>query len=177
MDPLSEETTLELLFERVATFDRLCGRLSIVWPKDRAWVRVASNRDLPIASMTDDNRLVGQMHSWNEIDLSYEEIAALPRDWAKAISQWRGVYIITDMSDGARYVGSAFGAENMLQRWRAYAQTGHGGNVALKGRSPTNFRFSVLQLVAQDAIKQEVEVLETTWKKRLHTRRFGLNRN
>ena len=106
----------------------------------------------------------------------------IPTSWRTALSHWRGVYLIHNVSDGKNYVGSASGAlhgsENLLGRWQNYAHGGDGGNKLLLGRDPANFRFSILQIVAHDLGGAEVVAIENTWKDRLHTRGpFGLNNN
>jgi hypothetical protein len=75
-------------------------------------------------------------------------------------------------------VGSAYGDDNLLARWRNYASTGHGGNSLLRDRNPINFRFTVLEITSQDMDKDDVIRLENIWKERLHTRSpHGLNDN
>jgi hypothetical protein len=44
----------------------------------------------------------------------------------------KGVYLITDISNGKMYVGSAYGENMILGRWESYVKTYHGGNVGLK---------------------------------------------
>jgi hypothetical protein len=59
-----------------------------------------------------------------------------------------------------------------------YAARGHGGNVLLRQRDPSNFRFTILQRVSPDMEQDEIVALENSWKKRLHTREpYGLNDN
>ena len=77
----------------------------------------------------------------------------------------------------AGYVGSAYGAENILGRWRSYAKTGHGGNRSLRASAPADLRFSILQRTSPDLEASDVIALEASWKDRLHTRQFGLNLN
>ena len=72
------------------------------------------------------------------------------------------------------YVGAAFGSENIWQRWSRHAAVG-GDARELKRYNPDDFIFSILQLVGQSTPKDEVEKLEASWKRRLHTREFGLN--
>ena len=62
-------------------------------------------------------------------------------------------------------------------RWQGYARTGHGGNVDLRSSSPADLRFSILQRTSPDMEAADVVALEASWKARLHTRAFGLNRN
>lgn len=101
----------------------------------------------------------------------------LPAPWKAALSQWRGIYFVYDTGRRAGYVGSAYGAENILGRWQEYSRTGHAGNKGLKDSEPGNLRFSILQRTSPDLVAEEVIALESSWKQRLHTREFGLNRN
>jgi len=99
----------------------------------------------------------------------------LPQNWAARLREWRGVYLITDETDGARYVGSAYGQENLLGRWQAHVARDRGVTRDLARRDPVNFRFSILERVSPDMAADEVIALEHDWMDRLHTRRYGLN--
>ena len=114
---------------------------------------------------------------WRDFAVTTDELRLLPRDWAARLAGWRGVYLITDERDGSRYVGSAYGAENLLGRWRAHVAKDKGVTVELGQRDPGSFRFSILQLLLHDAEASEVQALEANWKTRLHTRTWGLNKN
>ena len=61
------------------------------------------------------------MPEWDELALTWEDLRVLPTRWKSALSQWRGVYVIFDHDDGKRYVGSAYGKDNLLGRWLHYA--------------------------------------------------------
>jgi hypothetical protein len=118
------------------------------------------------------------MPEWHEINLSWEELRMLPSAWKAALSQWRGIYLIFDASDGKGYIGSAYGEFNLLGRWLNYASRGHGGNRLLRQRDPLRFRFTILQLVSPGMDAADVIRLEGSWKRRLHTRApHGLNEN
>jgi hypothetical protein len=155
------------------------GKLVVGWPPpERSWWRRAHRNDLPVISVLEDSALDTAMPSWEEIDLSWADIAILLSRWKAALSQWRGIYLIFDTSDGKSYVGSAYGASNLLGRWTNYGSSGHGGNRLLRQRDPRNFRFSILQRVSPDMSPDDVIRVEGTWKERLHTRHpFGLNDN
>ena len=60
-----------------------------------------------------------------------------------ALASVVGIYLITDTRDGRQYVGKADGADNIQQRWSAYAANGHGGNVKLRNLNPSTFRWSL----------------------------------
>jgi hypothetical protein len=126
----------------------------------------------------EESLLDAAMPSWRAITLSWQELQVLPTKWRSALSHWRGIYYIFDISDGKGYVGAAYGFENILGRWLNYAVSGHGGNMQLRKRSPHNFCFSILERVSPDMEAEEAVRLENSWKDRLHTRApFGLNEN
>ena len=100
-----------------------------------------------------------------------------PSTWKAALRQWRGIYFIFDESDGQGYVGAVYGTDNLLGRWLNYAARGHGGNKELRKRDPGHFRFSILERVSPDMEAADVIRLESSWKDRLHTRKFGMNEN
>ncbi|HKP35086.1 MAG TPA: GIY-YIG nuclease family protein, partial [Sphingomicrobium sp.] len=155
------------------------GRLILEWSGlERSWYRWAHRNDFPVRAITEESLLRPTMPSWEELLLTWQELSLLPESWAAALRQWRGIYLITDRIDGKQYVGSAYGGENILQRWRNYARTGHGGNKLLRERNPNDFCFSILQRVSPDAPDSDVVDLERTWKVRLQTRApAGLNEN
>jgi hypothetical protein len=155
------------------------GRLVIGWPPpERSWWRRAERNTLPVLAVLEDSAFEAAMPSWENIDLSWAALSAIPAKWQSALSQWRGIYFIFDAADGKGYVGSACGSDNILGRWRDYARSGHGGNKLLKGRDPSQMRFSILQRVSPDYPVEDVVRLEATWKARLHTSSpYGLNDN
>lgn len=154
------------------------GKLVVKWPGlERSWWRWADRNKMLIDAIPEESLLVQRMPDWTKLTFSWEKLKALPREWREKISQWRGVYLILDESDGKGYVGSAYGRDNILGRWLSYAKSGHGGNKQLRNRDPRNFRFSILERVSPDMGADEAVNLESTWKERLGTKRFGLNDN
>jgi len=155
------------------------GRLIIRWPGlERSWYRWADRNEFVVEAITAESLLVQAMRPWDELAIEWSDLSLLPSTWRAALSQWRGIYLIIDQSDGKQYVGSAYGNENILQRWMGYARSGHGGNKLLRGRDPTMFQFSILQRVSPDLPDTDVIRIESTWKDRLGTRApRGLNEN
>jgi hypothetical protein len=155
------------------------GRLQIKFPPpERSWWRRAHKNQLPVQAIHQESAFGAALPAWSEINLSWSELSVLPAKWAAALSQWRGIYLIFDRSDGKAYVGSAYGPENILGRWLNYAATGHGGNVHLRCRDPRNFQFTIIERVSPDMIPEDVIATESSWKRRLHTGDpFGLNEN
>ena len=168
-----------LVLEPLPHLQQWSGKLVVGWPPpERSWYRRAERNVMPVHAIREESTFHVSMPSWDEIETSVAELRVLPSSWQAALAQWRGIYSIFDASDGKRYVGSAYGAENLLGRWMDYATTGHGGNKLLKGRDPTNFRFTILQRVSPDMDADEVIRLEASWKLRLQTRSpNGLNEN
>ena len=154
------------------------GKLAFKWPGlERSWYRWAHRNTIPVHAILEESLLDEEMPDWQDIVLSWNELSVLPNKWKSALSEWRGIYYICDVSDGRGYVGSAYGNENILGRWLSYARTGHGGNKLLRKRDAEHFRFSILQRVSPDMSPDEIIALEASWKARLHTHSLGLNRN
>lgn len=162
----------------VCHFEDWVGRLTIQWPKPyQKWWRWGSSGSFQVLTIEAESRFVRGMPEWQDVVLTHAELQSLPASWKSALSQWRGIYFIYDASRQAGYVGSAYGSENIFGRWRDYARTGHGGNRELKSSAAGDLRFSILQRTSPDLDTEAVVALETSWKQRLHTREFGLNRN
>jgi hypothetical protein len=173
-----DPTPLRFDLQEADTLSEWTGKLVIGWPGlERSWWRWADRNIFPVEAITEESRLVEGMPSWDELVLAWDQLALLPASWQAALSQWRGIYFIFDVVRERGYVGSASGKENILGRWRNYAATGHGGNVALRKSNPADLRFSILQRTSPDLDAKEVVHFEDQWKKRLHTVKYGLNEN
>lgn len=161
--------------ERLDELSDLSGRLMIATPTGRNYVRIAANLDPTVLEITREASLTPPAPDWSEFVVTGAEIRALPPSWAARLREWRGIYLITDESDGARYVGAAYGEDNLLGRWRAHVEGDTGVTIELRMRDTTQFRFSILELLSPVAPAAEVTASERNWMERLHTRRFGLN--
>jgi hypothetical protein len=160
------------------TLSELKGRLVLSWSGiERSWWRWAARNTFPVHAIREESALVGPMPHWSALVLDWAQLSSLPRSWRAALSQWRGVYFILDGASGRGYVGSAYGADNLMARWQQYGETGHGGNVELRGLDPKQLRFSILERVSPDLPADDVIRVEASWKARLGTREHGLNRN
>jgi hypothetical protein len=153
------------------------GRLVISHNPTQSYIRLAENLDPQIVEIRRQSELVPPPPDWKEFILTAQDLRTLPREWRQKLNGWRGVYLITDESDGMRYVGSAYGCENLMGRWQDHIARDKGLTVELGQRDPALFRFSILQLLLHDATADEVFIVENNWKNRLHTRKWGLNRN
>jgi hypothetical protein len=172
------DSNLRLDLEPLGVWADWVGRLVIDWtPPERSWIRRAERNQLAVRAITLESEFAKAMPSWDDIVLDWNDLAVLPKHWRHTFAEWRGIYFIFDTARGKGYVGSAYGDDNILGRWAAYARSGHGGNVRLRESRPQDLRFSILQLMAPAALSGEVQAAEASWKRRLQTREFGLNAN
>ncbi|MEO0487375.1 MAG: GIY-YIG nuclease family protein [Pseudomonadota bacterium] len=153
----------------------LQGRLLIETRLTQTYVRLAENIDAPIAAIHATSTFDAGPPPWRDMVISGGLLRALPLSWAAKLREWRGIYHILDASDGARYVGAAYGADNLLGRWQQHVAGAAGITAKLRARDPLNFRFSILERLAPDLDAREVTRREQTWMTRLHTRGYGLN--
>ncbi len=156
----------------------LRGRLLISHQPTQSYLRLGDTFDAEVVEITRTAHFSPPVPAWQDFILSAAEVRNLPHDWALSLAQWRGVYLIVDQADGARYVGSACGQQNILGRWREHCGKDRGVTVELARRDPARFRFSILQRTDPDLPAEEVIVIEQTWKRRLDTiGKHGLNLN
>lgn len=155
------------------------GRLIVRWPPpELAWWRWADRNEMEMVAILEESALA-VMPEWHEMSFTWDELRNLPSAWWSALAHWRGIYYIFDDSDNKGYVGSAYGTNNLRDRWQSYAETGHGGNRLLQPpRDPRHFHFTILERVSPDMRQRDIVALESSWKQRLHTRKkYGLNDN
>lgn len=166
-----------LLFDLSRTGDLadLAGRLIVRDPGARNYMRVAERTSLPVVEIKREARIVPPIPDWDELVLGAEELRNLPREWRVQLAAWRGVYLIVDRTDGARYVGAAYGAENLLGRWSQHVAGEKGITRELSRRHAAAFQFSILELVSPAADADCVIHIERKWMNRLGTIEHGLN--
>jgi hypothetical protein len=162
-------------------YDHWKGRLIVRWPPlDKNWHRWAHKpkNEMPVLAILDECALGEAMPEWDAIDLSWEQLDSFTMRWWSKLEEWRVIYYVYDTSDRRGYVGSAYRNGNLRNRWKNYAARGHGGNRLLRQRDPRFFRFTILQRVAPDMDARDIINLESSWKRRLHSRApYGLNDN
>lgn len=163
-------------FETMDQLSELKGRLTIASPPGRTYTRRAEKLDPVITAIYPEPVFARPLPGWRDLVLNSAEIRLLPESWRRQLAEWRGIYMILDAFDGARYVGSAYGSENIAGRWRAHVAREHGVTAELGRRETARFNFTILERVSPDMPADEVIALESSWKRRLHTLEFGLNR-
>ncbi len=156
----------------------LVGRLVIDWgASEKAWIQRSDRQDKIVLQITKDDPpdppFPGAAHFVGQLS----RIEGLPLAWKAVLSNSKGVYLLTCPTTREQYVGSAYGEDGFLGRWLTYAHDGHGGNVALKSRKPSDYRVSILEVAGSLATINEVLKMESVWKQKLQSFEMGLNRN
>ena len=162
-------------FVRISALEHYKGRIQIRPRLTQSYARLAENLDAEIVALTEASVLVPSAPGWRDFVVTTAELRSLPANWSARLREWRGVYLIVDESDGVRYVGSAYGEENFLGRWRTHVGGEAGITAKLKRRRVRDFRFSILERVSPDMQAEDVIRRERTWMDRLHTIQYGLN--
>lgn len=153
------------------------GRLWIEWDKGyRTWIQRGDRKPKPVVEL---RRTFGEdaFPGFAALILDLSQIETLPASWMAALSATRGIYLLTCPRTREQYVGMASGAGGFLARWREYWSTGHGGNVGLKSRDPSDYQVSILETVGNSATDADLMALEIRWKNKLQSREMGINRN
>lgn len=127
-----------------------------------------------------------QFPGYNKVHLSWFQLEHIFQcekpDWLNALSQQKGVYLITDNKTGKLYVGAAHGnTEGLWQRWEQYVKNGHGGNKELKKLDfdyiKRYFSYSILENYNFNTSSDVILERENWWKDILATTRHGYNKN
>ena len=174
------------------------GRLIVQYDKG------GQGRNLKYATFTKDakiNEITAELYGsefpgYDNINISFDLMKSIctnqgNKSWADLLKAQRGVYLITDKKAGKFYVGSAYGEDGILQRWKCYADTYHGGNEEFKeilndkdkGEQyfRENFSYSILETFnSNQANNQEYAIArENHWKDVLLVRdeNVGMNHN
>lgn len=127
----------------------------------------------------------------NNIDIQFNKLKHIfkinKQDWRATLAHIDGIYLLTDIKTGKRYVGSAGGGEGIWSRWKSYIETGHGGNkylkrlVSQKGLQyiQDNFKFAILETYKFGTSEETIIDRESYWKNVLITRdeKYGYNMN
>jgi hypothetical protein len=138
---------------------------------------------------------------FTNLDIGFNDLRRLIdlSGWKSALSSVSGVYLLSDISNGKRYVGSAYGMNGIYGRWKQYLEKGYDSSEEQSGtRFPNsqlkqiatdpskgmkyiekNFRFAVLETLPKGYINSLIIERENYWKEILTTRdaNYGYNSN
>ena len=124
-------------FEELGEYKKYFGRIIVRFKnKSQNMVRKAESviEDCDIAQILPDVFDNDIFPGYDKVNISWDELSrVITKDnWKTALRNQKGVYLITDTSNGKMYVGSAYGEEMILNRWKSYVKTGNGGNQGTK---------------------------------------------
>ena len=167
-------------------YEKYCGRLIVKFKnKSQTMIRLATSVidqcevEQILPNIFDNDIFPG----YENVKLSWHELSRVitKEGWKTALQNQKGVYLITDTSNGKMYVGSAYGESMILGRWQSYIQTGHGGNLGLKEMTTEhireNFEYSILDIYKAKTDDKLIIKRESWWKTILKTRSYGYNKN
>lgn len=173
-------------FETLDQFKKYFGRLIIRFNnKAQIMVRNANSviQDCEVVQILPSILGNDMFPGYDKVNISWYELNSVMRNsnWKTALQNQKGVYLITDYSNGKMYVGSAYGEEMIFGRWLAYIQNGHGGNSDLKKLDfehiKENFKYAILDIYKSTTDDLVIRERESWWKEVLNTRKFGYNNN
>jgi hypothetical protein len=142
--------------------------------------------NLQLSEILKEKQTVPPFTSFSNANINYNLLCSIVKNenytWKNALMYAKGIYLITDIKTGRLYVGTACGDVTFWDRWKEYAENGHGGNrflkklIALNGKDYlSNFQFSFLDIKDKYVENKEIISREFYWKEVLQTREFGYN--
>ncbi len=181
------------VIREVAEYSNLVGRLKIRMPKPsrgRAFYLEKHYAKMEIDEILREPYSGALFPGFENIIVCFHELEAIIRteksDWKAALRGVKGVYCIHDLSDGRKYIGSAYRDSGIWSRWSQYVWSGHGGNAELRGlvaekgmeHVRNQFQFSLLEFHPATTDDRYVRDRESHWKRLMLSRGdFGYNAN
>lgn len=179
--------------ERLSDAEEFIGRLKILHEfKDmKSEVYLKNHFDSFEVKEIYKERFVGREFSnYENVHLSFSELETIYaneiQSWKTSLQNIKGIYLITDKTNGKKYVGAAY-KENIgvWSRWGIYRKNGHGNNAQLSRMikkhgldyAKNNFSFSLIEHYPLKVDDSYVLARESHWKDILLTRKFGYNDN
>jgi hypothetical protein len=173
-------------YETLTEYEKYFGRLIVSYKNQtQNMIRLANSLidELVIEQILPDIFDDDIFPGYDKVNVSWNELSRLIENetWKTALQNQKGVYLITDVCNGKKYVGSAYGENMILGRWQNYVKSGHGGNVGLKSLDfdyiKKHFRYSILDIYKSTIEDQVIIDREVRWKDVLQSRQFGYNEN
>ncbi|WKN41709.1 GIY-YIG nuclease family protein [Tunicatimonas pelagia] len=173
-------------YQTIREYEKYFGRIVIEFKENtRQVIRKAESvidkcKVVQILESTFDDDL---FPGYENVYLSWQDLKRVLHKnvWKTALENQKGVYLITDSSNGKMYVGSAYGTNMLHGRWSQYLNNGHGGNEGLKKLSfdhiKSNFYYSILDIYKSTIEDNIIIKRESWWKKVLGSKTFGYNEN
>ena len=154
-------------------------------------------RKYPLATFKFYYELGLDFPGYDKVRVSFTELESELKNsvkWQERLKAVKGVYLITDKSNGKLYVGSTSGEDGIYGRFKTYIDKGYDKDEVEKGEYPNkefqelvkkkdkkylraNFQYSILETFTLDTDRNEIIAREQYWKKVLKSKEFGYNAN
>ncbi|MDY0144107.1 MAG: GIY-YIG nuclease family protein [Bacteroidales bacterium] len=185
-----KENEFYIKLKRIELYDKYRDRIVIDWNVQRGWYnRFGYVESKHVVKLYPKN-FVQEFPGLMNIELCFDDLKKIIENpeshhiWFESLSKLQAIYLILDKSKGRQYIGTTYGENGLWQRWESYVKGDHtGGNKELEELKKENtdfynfFQFTILEVLSKTATKQYCTDKESSWKRRLGTRAFGLNRN
>ncbi len=91
------------------------GRLIIKWPPPELswWRRAHKTDEMTVLAIREESAFDASLPRWDDLVLTWDDLAVMPSRLKAAMHEWRGVYYIRDTASGKGYIGSACGEDNL----------------------------------------------------------------
>lgn len=169
--------------QKTNILESLQNRLIVQWKNPISWNQWGIN-DMPVIAISSRKPFPG----YESISLTYQELKEIIEEqnseWLNPLSKVDGVYLIT--TPKGLYVGAAYNAQGIWNRWKEYVDTKHGNHSTrlkeLVDENPeicNEFRFSLLKVFPKRSTPKDVIDWENHFMKVLQTRNspWGMNVN
>ncbi len=172
---------------RLDVLEDLENKLTIDWGNSARMWHQKGTTEKPVVSIAPDEKKV--FTGFENLVKTYDELKEIFENeevygsWHTALKSVYAIYLIVDTETGKQYVGSAYGKDGLFGRWSVYLDTHHGGNKGMKEvicDHPERyhaFQFSILQILPKTVTDDEVIHIESLWKSKLQSIKFGMNDN
>ena len=173
--------------ERLDVLSEFEGKLTIEWGNSaRMWHQKGTTEKAVVSIQPNEKKVFS---GFENLVLSFDELKEIVDNpevydsWRTALSSVYAIYLIVDSETGRQYVGSAYGKDGLWGRWSVYVGSHHGNNKEMKQLVCSyteryhSFQFSILQILPKTVTDRDVTDIESLWKSKLLSRKFGMNDN
>ncbi len=166
-------------YETLSEYEKYFGRLIIKFKnKSQTMIRLANSviNECEVNQILPDTFDNDIFPGYEQVNVTWNELSRVvtKESWKTALQNQKGVYLISDITNGKMYVGSAYGENMILGRWKSYIKNGNGGNVGLKKLNfeyiKNNFKYSILDIFKSTVDDKTIIARENWWKETLQTR-------
>ena len=173
-------------YEMQAQFKKYFGRVVVEYKnKSQNLVRLASSvlSECEVSQILEVKFDDDEFPGYDRVNLSWKSLKRVINKsaWKTALENQKGVYLITDSSNGKMYVGAAYGKDMIRGRWSDYLINGHGGNEDLKALEfnhiQRHFTYSILDIYKSTTNDGVIRDREKWWKDTLLSKTHGYNKN